>query len=92
MTARNVSSATMFVVSASILSALVFTTMLVPSSIGIVRANPCSTNGGDGGNGGPGGSGFLGSGGPGGPGGNGGDAGDIGECTVTIEDSVLAEP
>jgi hypothetical protein len=31
-------------------------------------------------------------GGAGGPGGNGGDAGDIEECTITIEDSVLAEP
>lgn len=73
-------------------TALVFSTILVPNSIGIASANPCSTNGGDGGNGGPGGTSRFGSGGPGGSGGDGGDSGDIGECVINIEDSVISEP
>lgn len=92
MTTRNVLSATVFVVAAAMLSALVFTTMLGPSSIGTAQANPCSTNAGNGGNGGNGGNSVLGPGGPGGAGGNGGDSGDIGECAISIEDSVLGEP
>ena len=74
-------------------TALVFATVfVVPSSIGIASANPCSTNGGDGGNGGPGGSSGLGPGGPGGSGGDGGDSDSIGECTIDISDSTLSEP
>ena len=74
-------------------TALVFATVfVVPSSVGIASANPCSTNGGDGGNGGSGGGSFLGPAGPGGSGGDGGDSGDIGECVINIEDSVLSEP
>lgn len=92
MTTRNVLSATIFVVAVLTLSALVFTTMLVPSSVGTAQANPCSTNAGDGGDGGNGGGSLFGPGGTGGNGGDGGDSGNIGECTVTIEDSVLGEP
>ena len=92
MTTRNVLSATVLVVAAATLSALVLTTMLGPSSIGTVQANPCSTNAGHGGPGGNGGDSSSGDGGPGGPGGNGGDAGGIEDCEVNIEDSVLGEP
>jgi hypothetical protein len=71
-------------------AALVFSTVLVvPNSIGLASANPCSTNGGDVGNGGPGGSSVLGS---GGPGGDGGDSGSIGECVIDISDSEFSEP
>jgi hypothetical protein len=91
MKGKNVLSATFFVAAATI-SALMSAAMLVPNTIGSVQANPCSTNGGDGGPGGNGGASQRGNGGPGGPGGNGGDAGDIEECTINIEDSVLAEP
>ncbi|MGC2309737.1 MAG: hypothetical protein WA461_15145 [Nitrososphaeraceae archaeon] len=88
MTRKNVLPATILVA-----TALVFATVfVVPSSIGIASANPCSTNGGGGGNGGPGGSSVLGPGGPGGSGGDGGDSGSIGECTIDISDSVLSEP
>lgn len=88
MTRKNVLPATILVA-----TALVFATVfVVPRSIGIASANPCSTNGGGGGNGGPGGSSVLGPGGPGGSGGDGGDSGSIGECTIDISDSVLSEP
>ena len=88
MTRKNVLPATILVA-----TALVFATVfVVPSSIGIVSANPCSTNGGGGGNGGPGGSSVLGPGGLGGSGGDGGDSGSIGECTIDISDSTLSEP
>lgn len=88
MTRKNVLLATILVA-----TALVFATVfVVPSSIGIASANPCSTNGGGGGNGGPGGSSVLGPGGPGGSGGDGGDSGSIGECVINIEDSELSEP
>jgi hypothetical protein len=88
MTRKNVLPATILVATA-LLFATVF---VVPSSIGIASANPCSTNGGDGGNGGSGSGSFLGPAGPGGSGGDGGDSGDIGECVINIEDSVLSEP
>ena len=65
---------------------------IVPNSIGVASANPCSTNGGDGRIGDPGGGSFLGSGGPGGSGGDGGDSGSIGECTIDISDSVSLNP
>jgi hypothetical protein len=91
MTRKNVLPATILV-AATMITALVFSIVLVPNSIGVASANPCSTNGGDGGNGGPGGGSFLGTGGPGGSGGDGGDAGDIGECTIDISDSVFSEP
>ena len=88
MTRKNVLPATILVA-----TALVFgTVFVVPNSIGVASANPCSTNGGDGGNGGSGGGSFLGPAGPGGSGGDGGDSGDIGECVINIEDSVLSEP
>jgi hypothetical protein len=88
MTRKNLLPATTLVT-----TALVFATILVvPNSIGVASANPCSTNGGDGGNGGPGGSSVLGPGGPGGSGGDGGDSGSIGECVIDISDSVLSEP
>jgi hypothetical protein len=88
MTRKNVLPAAILVA-----AALVFSTVLVvPNSIGLASANPCSTNGGDGGNGGSGGGSFLGPAGPGGSGGDGGDSGDIGECVINIEDSVLSEP
>ena len=87
MTRKNVLPAAILVV-----TALVFSTVLVPNSIGIASANPCSTNGGNGGNGGPGGTSRFGSGGPGGSGGDGGDSGDIRECVINIEDSVISEP
>ena len=74
------------------MAVLAFAAALVPNSIGMASANPCSTNGGDGGDGGPGGTGIIGSGGPGGNGGDGGDAGDIGECTINISDSEFSEP
>jgi hypothetical protein len=88
MTRKNVLPATILVATA-LLFATVF---VVPSSIGIASANPCSTNGGEGGNGGSGSGSFLGPAGPGGSGGDGGDSGDIGECVINIEDSVLSEP
>jgi hypothetical protein len=88
MTRKNVLPATILVA-----TALVFATVfVVPNSIGVASANPCSTNGGGGGNGGPGGSSVRGPGGPGGSGGDGGDSGGIGECTIDISDSVLSEP
>jgi hypothetical protein len=85
MTRKNVLPAAILVA-----AALVFSTVLVvPNSIGLASANPCSTNGGDGGNGGPGGSSVLG---PGGSGGDGGDSGSIGECVIDISDSEFSEP
>ena len=88
MIRKNVLPATILVA-----TALVFATVfVVPSSIGIASANPCSTNGGDGGNGGPGGSSVVGPGGPGGSGGDGGDSGSIEECTIDISDSEFSEP
>ena len=88
MIRKNVLPATILVA-----TALVFATVfVVPSSIGIASANPCSTNGGDGGNGGPGGSSVVGPGGPGGSGGDGGDSGSIGECVIDISDSEFSEP
>jgi hypothetical protein len=88
MTRKNVLPATILVA-----TALVFATVfVVPNSIGVASAHPCSTNGGGGGNGGPGGSSVRGPGGPGGSGGDGGDSGGIGECTIDISDSVLSEP
>ncbi len=87
MTRKNVLPAAILVATALVISAV-----LVPNSIGVASANPCSTNGGDGGNGGPGGSSGLGPGGPGGSGGEGGDSGSIGECTIDISDSTLSEP
>jgi hypothetical protein len=85
MTRKNVLPAAILVA-----AALVFSTVLVvPNSIGLASANPCSTNGGDGGNGGPGGSSVLG---PGGSGGDGGDSGSIGECVIDVSDSEFSEP
>ena len=91
MTRKNVLPATILV-AATIVTGLLSATVLLPYSIGIASANPCSTNGGDGGDGGTGGGSVFGTGGPGGNGGDGGDSGDIGECAINIEDSVLSEP
>lgn len=80
MTRKNVLPAAILVATALVFSSV----LVVPNSIGLASANPCSTNGGDGGNGGPGG--------PGGSGGDGGDSGSIGECTIDISDSEFSEP
>ena len=70
MTRKNVLPAAILVA-----TALVISTVLVPNSIGVASANPCSTNGG--------GTGGI----SGGSGGDGGDSGSIGECTIDISDS-----
>lgn len=90
MIRKNVLSATILV-AATIMTTLVFATGLVPNSLGVASANPCSTNGGDGGDGSWRDR-YIWTSRTGGNGGNAGDSCDIEECTINIEDSELTEP